>query len=205
MNNVLLDPLPTQWISGKGDIYELDADFQIGIQICLLYDDPEWSDFEKIRKVTELLFVDDVPEYQDDIEECINWFLNGWNHDKHKKSKKSIRVIDFDVDQWRIYSAFRKQYNINLNEADLHWWEFMGLLSTLEECAYTRVLDIRQKKITSKMSKEEKESLTEAKEIYALESIKSQKDIQRETELEERDKAAIEEFNRLRKRNRVGG
>lgn len=200
MNNVLLDPLPTQWISESGNVYELDTDFQVGIQICLLYDDPEWSDLEKISKVIELLFVSDIPAEQAEIEECVDWFLNGWTHDKHKKSKNNIRMFDFDIDQWRIYSAFRKQYGINLNEAQLHWWEFMGLLSNLEECAYTRVLDIRQKKIDPKMSKEDKKALAEAKEIYALECVKSPEEKRLEIEQEEKNKAAIEEFNRLRKK-----
>ena len=116
------------------------------------------------------------------------WFLTDWNHDKNKTGDKE-KVTDYDIDQWRIYSAFRKHYGINLNTDKLHFWEFMGLLSTLPECAYTRVIDIRAKKITSKMGKDEKKAYTELKKVYALE----QKDGQyTDTQIE-----AIDEFDRM--------
>lgn len=200
MNNVLLDPLPSEWVSENGKAYQLDTDFQIGIQICLIQDDLEWSDIEKISKISELLFIDCMPEDFVELEACIHWYLNGWNHDKHKKSRDKVKLIDFDIDQWRIYSAFLMQYKINLNEAQMHWWEFMGLLSTLEECAYTRVLDIRQKKIDAKMSKEEKKALAEVKEIYSLGNIQTPDERRRELEEEQKEKEILEEFNRLRSR-----
>ena len=79
--------------------------------------------------------------------------------------------MDFDVDQWRIYAAFLQQYRIDLSDEDLrmHWWKFMGLLSALNECSYTRVVEIRRKEIKPKMDKDAKKALREAKTVYALE------------------------------------
>ena len=103
--------------------------------------------------------------------------------------------MDFDIDQWRIYAAFRNQYHIDLNTEQMHWFVFMGLLSNLDECAFTRVIDVRTKKINPKDSKEVKKAIAEAKEVYRLGEIK-QKELT--TEEKERDKAALEQFNRLR-------
>ena len=82
--------------------------------------------------------------------------------------------MDFNVDQWRVYSAFLAQYRIDLDTVVyLHFWKFMGLLSSLEECSYTRVIDIRQRKFRPKMGSEERKQLKKAKEVYELPRLRS--------------------------------
>lgn len=164
MFNILLDEKPTTWNG-----YPINTDFRVGIQIMQITYDNELSDGEKMALIVDLLFSGIKPTTPEELAECLNWYLQGWLMDKNPKGKQGPRVLDFDVDQWRIYSAFMSQYHINLNTADLHYWEFMGLLSTLDECAFTRIADIRSKKIDAKMSKEEKKALAEVKKIYALE------------------------------------
>lgn len=170
MINVMLDELPRVW---KG--YRLNTDFRVGMQIMLIQEDSELSGHEKIHVIMELLFKDKRPENVNDLNECIEWFINGWNHDnfagKRSKTgkKKIVKQMDFDLDQWRIYSAFLIQYHINLAEESMHWWEFMGLLTSLDECAYTKVIEIRNKRIEPRMSQKEKQAIRQAHEIYALE------------------------------------
>lgn len=172
--NVLLDPLPEAWESSNGMEYLLDTDFRIGIQMCIIQNDTEMNDMEKAYMMRELLFKENIPENVEEIGECIRFFLNGWFHDKSSTTVERKRLMDFDIDQWRIYAAFMKQYGINLNEVEyMHFWEFMGLLSTLEECSYTRVIDIRQKKINPKMDKEQRRALREAKEVFELAQARS--------------------------------
>lgn len=183
MFNVMLDQFPTDW---KG--FPIESDFRIGIQMCQIMEDKELSDTERCIKVSELFFLWICPDMLEQSE-AIKWFLSGWNHDKSRKSKDTTRVLDYDIDQWRIYSAFRNQYGIDLNIVDMHYWQFMGLLTTLDECAFTRVIDIRIKKIKPKMSKEEKKSIAEMKEVYALE--------QREEKVSEEDKEKQQEAIRL--------
>ena len=77
----------------------------------------------------------------------------------------------------------------------MHYWQFMGMLTTLNECAFTRVVDVRLKKLRSNMTKEEKQILKDQKTIYGLE--------QPENPLSEEEKAkkqeAIELFEKMRK------
>ena len=42
-----------------------------------------------------------------------------WNSEKLEKD--STPVMDWDMDQWWIYSAFRKQYGIDLNTVKIHF------------------------------------------------------------------------------------
>lgn len=189
MFNIMLDPVPTDW-----EGFPIESDFRIGIQMCQIMEDKELSNTERYERISELFFPGVCPDIPGQGE-AIRWFLTDWNHDKNRKSKDTARVLDYDIDQWRIYSAFRNQYGIDLNTADLHYWQFMGLLTTLDECAFTRVIDIRIKKIKPKMSKEEKKSIAEMKEVYALE--------QREEKVSEEDKEkqqeAIRIFEEMRK------
>ena len=198
MFNVLLDPLPEEW---KG--FQIDSDFQIGIMISQCVKDQTLNNAEKLNIAAGLLFGENRPSNYKDIADAIQWFLNGWNQDNlsarsSAKKKTESESIDFDTDQWRIYAAFKSQYGIDLNKEKMHFWAYMGLLSGLEECAFTRVISIREKKIDSKMSKEEKSFLKKAKEVFR---IRKEVDVD-ETEEEQKERqTAIEEFNRLR-RNR---
>lgn len=195
MFNVLMDKLPVEWNG-----YPIDADFQIGIMISQCMVDEELSDTERIYTAIDLLYTDKekAPVTLEEAIEGIKWFLNDWNHDnipKSNKKEKQIVTMDFDVDQWRIYAAFKKQYGIDLNKDSMHFWVFMGLLTSLEDCNFTKVVSIREKKITSKMSKEEKESIRNAKDIYRIK--KNTDSVETEEEKAERQEA-IDAFNRLR-------
>lgn len=171
VNNVLLDPLPTGW-----NDYYLNTWYQIGIQIYLLQDDKELADYEKINAIIDLLFLDeDTNELRPypqgkELDECIKWFLNGWCHDKTVKQKNDIKLLDFDIDQWRIYADFRQIYHINLNDTELHFWEFMGLLWNMpyKYSSFLQVIEIRKKKPGKKDSPEVKKAIAEAQNIYGL-------------------------------------
>ncbi len=183
MFNILLDDYPTEWNG-----YALNTDFRTGVQIVMASADEELSNAERTVIAVNLLFKEAYPQDADEIEECIKWFMNGWSHDNHKSSSHE-NVMDFDQDQGRIYSAFLSQYRIDLNNADMHFWRFMYLLSNLEECAFTRVIDIRTKKITGKMSKQEQTAYTDAKKVYKIRHESDNIDKQAEDE-------AMEEFRK---------
>lgn len=170
MFNVMLDKLPEEY---KG--YQINSDFRIGIQMFQIMNDSELSEMEQFYKSCELLFDVEVGEQFPDMQimqDGIQWFLSGWYTDNPvNDGKKDRKDMDYDVDQWRIFSAFLTQFGINLNEADMHFWVFMGLLSTLEECAFTRIVDIRTKKIDPKLKPSDKAELRKVKERYALEQV----------------------------------
>lgn len=198
MFNVLLDLLPTEY-----EGFQIDSEFQVGIQIMQVLEDESLADQEKTGVALSLLFLQEdekgnplqLPDVKTAVDGLV-WFLTGWNHDCNSKGDKT-KVTDYDIDQWRIYSAFRQHYGINLNTDKLHFWEFMGLLTTLPECAYTRVIDIRAKKITPKMGKDERKAYAELKKVYALEQPK-------EVEYTDGQKQAIDEFDRMmEEQNRI--
>lgn len=191
MNNVLFDELPTEWNG-----YPINWWFQVGVQIYLASEDSELMSFEKTSVIISLLFPEDVPS-EDELDECISWFLNGWCHDKSPKEKEKRKLLDFNKDQWRIYADFRQIYGINLNDCNLHWWEFMGMLWNMphRQSSFLQVIDIRKKKIKPKMSKEEQKAIKEAQYIYGLgDSVEKQR------EYTDEEKKKIDDVDMLREK-----
>lgn len=187
MFNVLLDALPEAWNG-----YPIDTDFRIGIQISQCLCDDQLSKREKIATACSLLFPDTMPEYQDAMDALV-WYLNECDHDNHEEKKgDKVKLFDFDNDQWRIYAAFLRQYKIDLNTADMHWFTFLGLISNLEECSFTRIIEIRQKPLSSCVSADERKRLREVKKVYAL-SYSDHGD----REQEERSMEAQKEFMKI--------
>ena len=186
MINVMLDPLPTQWNG-----FEINTSFRIGIQTFILEYDKELSDYEKSLHIVDLMFDDRPHPYGEELQESITWFLNGWFHDKSGSSKDNRRLVDYDIDQWRIYADFRKIYGIDLSLDEMHWWTFNGLLWNMpyKQSAFMEVIDIRKKKIEAKMSAKEKEAIAEAQKVYGLE--------QPETVYTEDEKSKIDDYDRM--------
>ena len=171
LKNVLYEPLPEEWNG-----YPINSWFQVGVQIYLVSEDPELMDFERTEIIADLLFPEEVPP-PNEIQECITWYLNGWHHDRSPQEKSRKKLLDYNIDQWRIYADFRQIYGINLNEADLHWWEFCGMLWNMprRQSSFLQAVEIRQKKLTAKMKKEEREAIQQAQYIYSLDDSSQQK------------------------------
>ena len=192
MINVMLDPLPSEWNG-----YEVNTDFRVGMQVYILEYDPDLSKAEKSYLIECLLFEDEQGELRetpqvDDLQECIIWFLNGWFHDREEKSKTTRRLVDYDIDQWRIYADFLQVYHIDLSTIEMHWWMFNGLLWNMpyKMSSFMQVIEIRQKKIDANMSKTEKDAIQNAKRIYDL-------DQQVEREYTEEEKAKIDAYDQM--------
>lgn len=184
MFNVLLDELPEEY---KG--FRMNTDFRIGIMMMQAFNDPELTTLEQYATAADLLFGgcnDTLPDAQTAVQ-GIQYFLSGWYTDNDVKSGEKKPAMDYDMDQWRIFSAFLMEYKINLNTEKLHYWVFMALLTTLNECAFTNVVDFRMKKIDPKMKPEARHQMAEAKARY---EIKEQETV---TEKEEARKVR-EEF-----------
>lgn len=188
MINVLLDPLPTEWNG-----YQINTWFQIGIQISLILYDNGMNTYEKNAILAELLFDDREHPQGEELAECIEWFVSGWFHDNPGSSKDKRRLVDYDIDQWRIYADFQQIYGIDLSTADMHWWTFCGLLWNMpyKYSSFLHVIEIRQKKITAKMNKEEKKVIREAQRIYSLEQPEKKKEYTPE------EAQAIDDFDRM--------
>lgn len=171
MNNVFYEALPTEWNG-----YHINTGFHIGVQISLLMDDETVNERVRTQLMLQLLFGDEdgnvtkCPETVEDIEECLSFFMNGWNHDNNSSQEQKERIMDFNIDQGRIFADFMHFYHIDLETTEMHWWKFCWLLWNMphEQSSFMQVIDIRTKKPRNGASFEEKRAITKGKEIYGL-------------------------------------
>lgn len=165
--NIMLDRLPEDY---QG--YLIRTDFRIYIQIVQCLSDEELSEEEKISTALWLLYGMSQPPLKIAYDGLI-WYLNftsePFENDTQKRKKSTLDepCMSFDIDSSRIYTAFKRYYNIDLKSTYIHWVDFLYMLKDLGECAYTSVIDIRSKKLVG-MPDTEKRTYRELKEKYRL-------------------------------------
>lgn len=168
--NVLLDGVTSEWNG-----YTVNTDYRNVIRITQAIEDETLLPEERFEIIMLLLFqnddgtVRDYPEPQG-IKDIVEWLLTGWNHDNTPKNGSKQRLIDYDVDQWRIYADFRQIYGIDLTVTRMHYWMFQGLLWSMpaKQSSFLQIIEIRTKKPRKNATKEEREAIAKAKEVYGL-------------------------------------
>lgn len=194
-SNILLNELPDTWNG-----HEINMDFRTGIKIAMAVEDPDLFDEERWYVITKLLFKADRPD-KAGIVEAVKWLLTGWNHDHAGKKKEKRKLIDYDVDQFRIYADFLAIYGIDLQTADMHYWTFQGLLWSMpsRQSSFMQVLEIRTKKPRKGATKEEVAAINDAQAIYGLKQPEEPKGYTKEEETK------IDAFDALMQRNKDVG
>lgn len=174
MNNVLFEALPTEWNG-----YHINTGFHIGVQISLLMEDRTLSERTRTITLLMLLFSNEegeciCPETMDEINECLVWFLNGWNHDNNPKQEQQRKIMDYNIDQGRIFADFMRFYGIDLETTEMHWWKFCWLLWNLpyEKSSFMQVIEIRTKQPRKGASAEERKAIKKGHETYDLKQNK---------------------------------
>lgn len=173
--NIMLDPLPDNY-----EGYLIRTDFRIYIQITQCLADDTLSNEERVSTALWLLYGMSQPP-QEIAYQGLIWYLRFGGEpfeyvedNSNQKRKQDIQeneeeysTMDFNADSFRIYTAFRRYYNIDLKMQYLHWAEFISMLKDLGECAYTSVIDIRSKNLAG-MSGKEKATYSKLKKKYRL-------------------------------------
>ena len=199
--NPLLDKFPEEY---KG--IKMNTDFRVGILLSILFNSGKVSDYNKKVEALNLLYGEGWQSFGVDVLELWNgvvWFINiGYNKctnnvDKVKQEDEMTDItgkelifdtdvevnddiLDFEFDASRIYTAFLRTYGVDLTEANMHFFKFMYMLSDLDsDCSHSKVVDIRQTKLTD-MDNKQRAAYIRLKKVYAI-----------PTELDEEAKAKL--------------
>lgn len=168
--NVLMENISNEWHG-----CEVNTDYRTGIRIIQVLEDKDLLQEEQWQLILLLLFQNEDgsvrrhPDWQE-FPELLTWLIAGWNHDNTPQEKKKQRLIDYDVDQWRIYADFIHVYGIDLANVKMHFWTFQGLLWAMprQHSSFLQVIEIRSKEPRKGASREERDAIARAKEIYSL-------------------------------------
>lgn len=164
--NILTDTLPESVVIGAKD-FAIRTDFRVCLKTIMAFEDPELTPQEK----TSILLSNLYPEIPSDIETAIqqaNLFLNGGKVNE-EESEPSPRVYSFSKDANFIFAAFRQTHSIDLQKADLHWWEFLSLFMDLgSETTFCQLVSLRKRIKTGKASKEERQAAREMGDLIEV-------------------------------------
>lgn len=138
MLNAMLDRLPEDYNG-----WLVRTDYRIGVQIQLCISDPGLSDGEKTATALYLLYGNGIPGDLQTALDGLSWFMSCGNPTETDNADNEPPVYSFEHDSWRLVSAFRKVYGIDISREKLHWFEFVAMLGDLSGTAFTSVIDIR--------------------------------------------------------------
>lgn len=103
--------------------YPIHTDFRVILRIFRMLDDVEVAEQDKPMLMRSMFFCGDHPA---DAESLLAWFV-GMGREGAPTS--GVRDFDYEQDAAEIWSAFMREYSIDLLTVDyLHWWKFAALL-----------------------------------------------------------------------------
>lgn len=186
--NLLIDRCP-EVIELNGKEYPINSDHRTSILFETAMRDNELDDTQKLL-IALNLYYEEIPEDVQAAFESIIWFYtlgkqskldNSANSDNSDNSVNSVDSkqssprrpdYSFEHDGEYVYTSFLSAYNIDLTEVDLHWWKFRTLFNNLpEDTIMKQIIDIRNTKISSKMSADEKKRIKQLRNIYKLPEV----------------------------------
>lgn len=172
MANIILDVLP-ETVEIDGAEYRINSDFRISILFELLMQDDEVGKRQKLIQGLKLYY----PEIPHNVTMAVDkmiWFYRCGKETESgghgSGSGRAKQIYSFEHDDDYIYAAFLEQYGIDLQDVEeLHWWKFRALFRGLsEDTEFVKIMGYRSVKITSKMSKEQREFYKKMQSIHAL-------------------------------------
>ena len=169
--NVLIDKLPLCITLFEKD-YPVYTSFKNWIEISLMLEDGGLDDALNLAKILKLCYKEKLPENIGSAILGMLCFLNGDTEFFVSPDKKSNqRLYSFRDDADVIFASFYKEYGIDLEKSDMHWYKFLALFKGLsDENPFKTLLKIRTADETKKKDAEKRRKLRELKSRYEIKS-----------------------------------
>lgn len=178
-----------------GELYKINTDYKYALECFKIIDNASISDMERAIAVVSVLFgredengdIIGIPKNLEKALEKATIFLSCGKENKNTKTIK--KDMDFEYDKEFIYASFISDYNIDLENKEMHFWKFCFLISGLtEDSILNRVRDLRNTNLSDYKDSKTKNKIQEAMERVALPT---------EYDYDIEDIQAIDEFNKL--------
>lgn len=158
-----------------------DTNFRIGILFEILMQDNRYSDRAKTYKALELFYpeLDKITDVKKAIDDIVWFYSCGKSEEKtSQKSKKgkNKQIYSYKFDNELIYSAFKDQYNIDLEEIEyLHWWKFKAMFNGLKaDNKIVEIMGYRAMDLSKIKDKDMKKHYKQLQEEYKLPDMRSE-------------------------------
>ncbi len=159
---------------------KFNTNFRNVIMFELLMQNPKYSIQAKTYQALKLFYpsLEEIEDVKKALEDIIWFYSYSKLNDKtsQEKGKKEKQIYSYEFDDDLIYTAFKTQYNIDLEETEfLHWWKFKAMFNGLKsDNKIVEIMGYRAIDLSKIKDKEEKKRYKELKRMYALPDMRTQ-------------------------------
>lgn len=185
-----------KYVEVNGKQYKINTDFRYAIECNRIAEDETIGDFERTLGIIETLFGDEAIDdgkydgelYAKLLKLALKYLGCGQEIDTKQRNEKID--MDYIEDYSYIKTSFRSDYGINLDNEEMHWWEFYELMNGLSNsefgncCILNRVRNLRNYDTKDIKDAKERNKIEKAKEQVALKKYKNKKVTQKPNEQE---------------------
>lgn len=174
--NILTDTLPDCAVIGTKS-YPIDTDFKTWIKFTQMIE--HYTDIIELMTETIILCFKSKSELPPDLEAAfvglVKFCVGNETVGGHAGGVSGKRIYDFEYDSDLIYAAFYHDYNINLNTAHMHWYEFKSLLTGLhKDNMFCEIMGYRSIDLSTIKDKEQHKFYKKMKHKFKLPDMRTE-------------------------------
>ena len=181
MINLLLDNI-NEVVKDRIKI-DFDTNFKIGIAFELMMQNHKYSIQAKTYQALKLFYpeMNKIKDTKKAIDDIV-WFYSCGRSEEETSQKnrkgKNKQIYSYEFDNDLIYSAFKNQYNVDLEEIEyLHWWKFRAMFNGLKsDNRIVEIMGYRAMDLSKIKDKEMKKHYKQLQEEYKLPDMRSEEE-----------------------------
>lgn len=181
MINLLLDNID-EIVKDRIKI-DFDTNFRIGIAFEIMMQNPKYSMQAKTYQALKLFYpeMNKIKDTKKAIDDIIWFYSCGKSEEKtsqKNRKDKNKQIYSYEFDNDLIYSAFKNQYNVDLEEIEyLHWWKFKAMFNGLKsDNRIVEIMGYRAMELSKIKDKDMKKHYKQLQEEYELPDMRSEEE-----------------------------
>lgn len=164
-----------QYAEVHGKKYKINTDYKVALR-CNKISNDDISDEERGLAIIYLLFGEQGLNDSENWEKLLKIAIKYLNCGKENQESEEAENMSYEQDMGYVKASFFSDYNIDLNNAQMHWWQFYDLLCGLtEDSILNRVRFVRDFDVSQIKDRKEKEKWIKQKQQVALKQEKREK------------------------------
>lgn len=167
-------------------IYKINTSYKVALECDKVARDTSIDNVERAMSIIYLLYGEKGLNANLDWNKLLELGQKYLSMGKEVNNKENKRDMDYEQDFDYIKASFMSDYNIDLEEKDMHWWTFYNLLCGLSNselgncCVLNRVRNLRNFDLSQIKDAKTKQKIREAQKQVQLK--KEEKKLTKEQE-----------------------
>lgn len=179
MINLLIDDIED--VVKKRIKVQFDTDFRTCILFETMMQDPNYSLEVKTYQAINLFYpkIEEIKDIDKALKDIVWFYTIGKSEEETSQrgaNRKTKQIYSYIFDNELIYSAFKDQYNVDLQDINyLHWWKFKAMFEGLKsDNKIVEVMGYRATELNTIKDKEMKKFYKKMKRLYALPDMRTE-------------------------------